>query len=120
MTLSLSRAQILAHRRRASGLEERSDYTAESLRRAAWAGLQDSMPRAALLSIHARVTDTRSDSWEDPALVQIWGPRFSAYAVPAKDRHVFTVSRMPDDPRGLAVAEDMATRMAALLGKRRM
>ena len=30
-----------------------------SLRRAAWAGLQDSMPRAALLSIHARVAGTQ-------------------------------------------------------------
>src|SRR4051794_24094111 len=113
--LEPSRAQILAHRRRASGLESRAPYGPDSLRRAAWAGLQDSMPRAALLSIHARVADTRPDSWEDPALVQLWGPRYSAYAVAAVDRHVFTVSRMPEDARGLAVANDMAARMAAVL-----
>jgi hypothetical protein len=36
-------------------LDERLRPGPDSLRRAAWAGLQDSMPRAALLSIHARV-----------------------------------------------------------------
>jgi hypothetical protein len=120
VTLNLLREQILGHRRRASCLEERLPYAADSLRRAAWAGLQDSMPRAAVLSIHARLSGTRPDSWEDPALVQIWGPRYSAYAVPAEDRHVFTVSRMPDEARGLAVAEDMAARMAGFLVGRRM
>lgn len=118
--LKLDRAQILAHRRRVSALDERLPYAPESLRRAAWAGLQDSMPRAAVLSIHARVSSTEPNSWEDPALVQLWGPRFSAYAVPAQDRHVFTTSRMPEDARGMAVAEDMAARMTAFLGDRRM
>lgn len=118
--LDLGREQILAHRRRASFLEERLPAGTASLKRAAYAGLQDSMPRAALLSIHARVEDTGPSAWEDPALVQIWGPRFSAYAVAAEDRHVFTVSRMPEDARGLAVAEDMAARMAAFLAGRRM
>ena len=42
---------------------------------AVWAGLQDSMPRAALLSIHARMAGTEPESWEDPSLVQVWGPR---------------------------------------------
>ena len=36
-----------------------------SLQRAAWAGLQDSMPRAALLSIHARVDGAGPSAWED-------------------------------------------------------
>ena len=56
--LSLTRPQILAFRRRAGGLDERLPPGQESLRRAAWAGLQDSVPRAALLSIHARVAGT--------------------------------------------------------------
>ncbi len=47
-----------------------------SLRRAARAGLQDSMPRVALLSIHARVTEAGPSAWADPSLVQVWGPRY--------------------------------------------
>ena len=53
--LELTREQILAFRRRVGGLDERLPAGPESLRRAAWAGLQDSMPRAAVLSLHARV-----------------------------------------------------------------
>ena len=53
--LQLTREQILAYRRHVQALDERLPAGARSLRRAAWAGLQDSMPRAALLSIHARV-----------------------------------------------------------------
>src|SRR5215210_5080873 len=93
---------------------------AESLRRAAWAGLQDSMPRAAVLSIHARVADTRPDTWADPAFVQVWGPRFQAYVVPAEDYALFTVARYPDDARGRRVAEDMASRLHDHLQGRRL
>jgi len=53
--IDLTRAQILAFRRHVGALDERLPLGARSLRRAAWAGLQDSVPRAALLSIHARV-----------------------------------------------------------------
>ena len=56
--LDLTRPQILAFRRQAGVLDERLPPGPRSLRRAAWAGLQDSMPRAALLSIHARVGGT--------------------------------------------------------------
>jgi hypothetical protein len=56
--LELSRAQILCFRRNAGSLDERLPAAAKSLRLAAWAGLQDSSPRAALLSSHARVEDT--------------------------------------------------------------
>src|SRR6059036_3001001 len=84
--LDLTRSQILAFRRHVGALDERLARGSRSLRRAAWAGLQDSMPRAALLSIHARVEGAHPSSWEDPALVQLWGPRFSAYVVPARDR----------------------------------
>src|SRR5687767_11646329 len=92
----------------------------ESLRRAAWAGLQDSMPRAALLSIHARVEGTEPFTWEDPSLVQLWGPRYSTYVVAARDLAVFSLGRLPDDARGRAVAEDLAARLHALLGDARM
>src|SRR6187399_1104115 len=99
--LPLTRAQILAHRLRVS-LDERLPPGAASLRRAAWAGLSDSMPRGALLSIHARVARTGPDAWEDPALIQVWGPRFSAYVIAAEDRAVFTLGRMPDEPARVA------------------
>src|SRR5690349_17772829 len=117
--LDLTRDQILAFRRRVGALDERLPWGARSLRRAAWAGLQDSMPRAALLSIHARVEGAHSSSWEDPALVQVWGPRFSVYVVPARDHAFFTLARLPDDDRGRLRAEDMAARIHAFLDGRR-
>ncbi len=84
--LELTRTQILAFRRNVQALDERLPPGPDSLRHAAWAGLQDSMPRAALLSIHARVAGTQPSTWEDPSLVQVWGPRFSVYVIPAPDR----------------------------------
>ena len=113
--LDLTRTQILAFRRRVGALDERLPRGARSLRRAAWAGLQDSMPRAALLSIHARVEGTGPSTWEDPSLVQLWGPRFSAYVVAARDLAVFSLGRFPDDAKGRRVAEDLAARLHALL-----
>ena len=116
----LSREQILAYRRSVQALDERLPPGAASLRQAAWAGLQDSMPRAALLSLHARMEGTGPSSWEDPALVQLWGPRFSAYVVPRQDVAVFSLGRLPSDPRALRRAEDIAERLAAFLGDRAM
>src|ERR1700756_2873078 len=98
--LELTRAQILAFRRRVGALDERLPAGAKSLRQAAWAGLQDSMPRAALLQIHARGEGAHPPIWDDDALVQVWGPRFSTYDVPAEDHAIFTVGRHPDDARG--------------------
>jgi len=114
------RSQILAFRRRAGALDERLPRGSRSLRRAAWAGLQDSMPRAAVLSIHARVEGTQPSAWEDPSLVQLWGPRFSAYVVAARDLPFFSLARLPDDERGRRKAEDLAARLHAFLAGRRM
>ena len=118
--LELTRDQILAFRRRVGALDERLPRGARSLRRAAWAGLTDSVPRSALLSIHARVEGTRPSTWEDRSLVHVWGPRYSTYLVPARDHGIFTVGRLPDDPRRRRVAEDMAARLHAYLGGRRL
>lgn len=118
--LALSRAQILAYRRAAGALNDRLATGANSLRRAAWAGLQDSMPRAALLSLHARVHGIRSDTWEHPALVQIWGPRYSVYVVAAEDRAIFTLGRLPDDVSGRRFAQETADLLEGLLDGRRM
>ncbi len=70
ISLELTRSQILAFRRRAAALDERLPHGQHALRHAAWAGLQDSMPRAALLSIHARMAATESGSWEDASIVR--------------------------------------------------
>lgn len=118
--IELSRTQILTFRRRVGSLDERLPPGAKSLRIAAWAGLQDSMPRAALLSINARVRGTNSSAWEHPSLVQLWGPRFSNYVVAAKDLPVFSLGRMPGDDRRRARAHDTASRLHALLEGRRM
>ena len=71
------------------------------------------MPRAALLSIHARVEGTHSSTWEDPALVQLWGPRFNNYVVPADDLAVFALGTYPEDAQGQRRAEDLADRLEA-------
>src|SRR5919201_1754883 len=108
MPIQLTRAQILAHRRRVGALDSRLPAGAPSLRQAAWAGLTDSMPRAALLSIHARVEATTATTWEEPPLVQVWGPRFSAYVIADLDRAVFTLGRLPDEGPKRRFAEQMA------------
>ena len=118
--LELSRSQILSFRRHAGSLDQRLPPGPESLRRAAWAGLQDSMPRAALLSIHARVAGTNPDTWEHPSLVQLWGPRFSAYVVAAEDQAVFSLGRLPEDAPRDRRAHDTASRLHAYLNGRRM
>src|SRR5256714_10020593 len=111
--LVLSRAEILAFRRRVGALDERLPPGRRSLRQAAWAGLQDSMPRAALLSIHARVQGAEPSSWEDPSLVQVWGPRYQVYVVAACDLPVFSLGRLPDDAKGRRRAEELAARLHA-------
>jgi hypothetical protein len=118
--LELTRMQVLAYRRTVQALDERLPAGSDSLRLAAWAGLQDSMPRAALLSIHARVEGTAPSTWQDAALIQLWGPRFSAYVVAARDRAVFSLGRLADDGRERRVAEDIAARLHALLDGRTM
>jgi hypothetical protein len=118
--LRVTRAQILAFRRVVQALDERLPPGRPSLRQAAWVGLQDSMPRAALLSIHARVDGTTPAAWEAPSLVQLWGPRYSAYVVDARDAPAFTLGRLPDSGSTRRVAESLADRLAQVLGGTRM
>jgi hypothetical protein len=118
--LALTREQILSFRRHVGALDERLPFGADSLRQAAWAGLQDSMPRAALLSIHARLAGAGPSAWEDPALIQLWGPRYQVYVVAESDLPVFSLGRLPDDAKGRQRAVDTAEQLRAHLGGRRM
>ena len=117
LVLALRRDQILRYRRAVASLDRRLPAGPDSLRRAAWVGLQDSMPRAALLSLHARVAGVTAGSWEDPSLIQVWGPRFSVFVVAALDRALFTVALLPDDPRGRERAQRLAAQLHDLLAE---
>src|SRR5512132_3491016 len=118
--LRVTRQQILAFRRRVGALDERMPMGSKSLRQAAWAGLQDSMPRAALLSLHARVDGVEPSTWEHPSLAQLWGPRYSTYVVPKRDFALFSLGRLPDDARGRGRAEETAARVHLHLDGARM
>jgi Winged helix DNA-binding domain len=118
--LEVTREQILAFRRRVGALDERLPPGANSLRIAAWCGLQDSMPRAALLSLHARVVGVHTETLDDPSLAQLWGPRYSTYVVAKRDFALFSLGRLPDDAKGRARAERMAELVVGVLGHSRM
>lgn len=118
--LDLTREQILAFRRRAQALDERRPAGPGSLRLAAGTGLQDSVPRSALHALHARVEGTAPDAWADPALVQVWGPRYAAYVVPAGEHAVFTLGRLPDRGRTRDRAMSLASRLHQHLDGRRL
>jgi hypothetical protein len=118
--LRLTRRQILAFRRRSGGLDARRPMGSESLEHAASAGLQDSMPRAALLSLHARVEGVEPSTWEHSSLAQLWGPRYCTYVVPKRDFALFSLGRLPDDAKGRLRAEQTAERLRCHLGAARM
>lgn len=117
--LELTREQILAFRRRVQALEQRLPPGGDSLRRAAGAGLQDSVPRSALHSLHARVEGVAPDALDDPALVQVWGPRYTAFVVPSDAHAAFTLARLPEKGRLRERALDLATRLHEHLDGRR-
>src|SRR5256885_16697034 len=89
----ISRENVLAFRQRATYLHQR--LPPGRLVRAAFAGLQDSAPRSAVLALHARVRDVSPSAWKDPRLAQVWGPRGAVYVVPAHDVAVFSLCRVP-------------------------
>src|SRR3989442_3483994 len=108
---SITRENVLAFRQRATYLHRR--LPPGRLAEAAFAGLQDSAPRSAVLALHARVKDVSLSAWKDPRFVQVWGPRGAVYVVASHDVAVFTLGRSPRDPvLGAAVraAADKAKR----------
>ena len=119
-SLELTREQILAYRRRVQSLDARLPPGGNSLRLAAWAGLQDSVPRSALHSLHARVQGVGANAWEDPALVQVWGPRYTAFAVPSDAHAAFTLARLPQKGRIRDRAFELAARLHEHLDGRQL
>lgn len=111
--VTVTRDQILARRLRTSHLDRR--LAREDIDKAAYVGLQDSVPRSALLSLHARVEDVDFDAWDDPRLVQVWGPRGSVYVIPGDDLAVFTLGRLPRDADQRRVVEEDGRRIRELL-----
>ena len=73
------------------------------------------MPRAALLSLHARIEGVEPTTWKDRSLAQLWGPRYSTYVVPKRDFALFSLGRRPDDARGRERAERTAEQVHAYL-----
>jgi Winged helix DNA-binding domain len=118
--LKVTRQQILAFRRQTGSLDERLPMSSQSLRHAAWAGLQDSMPRGALLSLYARVEGVESSTWAHSSLAQLWGPRYHTYVVPRQDFALFSLGRLPDNAKGRLRAERMAEWLRAQLDGRRL
>src|SRR3989441_999097 len=93
---SITRENVLAFRQRATHLHRR--LPPGRLVDAAFAGLQDSAPRSAVLALHARVQDVSPSAWKDPRFVQVWGPRGAVYVSPSQDVAVFTLGRSPRNP----------------------
>jgi Winged helix DNA-binding domain len=112
----IARSQALAFRQHAMHLHRRLGRG--MLAKAAFSGLQDSSPRSAVLALHARVRDVSLSAWEDPQLVQIWGPRGADYVVPKTDMAVFTIGRLPRDPLNRAAVDSAMERVATAMLKR--
>lgn len=110
---AVTRSQILGYRLRANHLDQR--LAREDVDKAAYVGLQDSVPRSALLSLHARVDEIGFDAWDDPKLVQVWGPRGSVYVIPRGALAVFTLGRLPRDAHQRRGIEEDAQRVRELL-----
>lgn len=113
--LELARDGVLGHRRRVSLLDRRVPWSDDAVQQAAWAGLTDSMPRAALSSLHARLAEVEPDALDDEELVQVWGPRYSVYVVHEDDVAVFTRGRLPPGGRSRRRADDIASRLSEFL-----
>lgn len=104
--MKVSRDQVVAYRLRANHLDRR--LPAGSLPEAAFAGLQDSAPRAALVALHARVEQVGPDDWADPSLAQIWHRAETVFVIPAADRWVWALGAWPRDPATSALLERLA------------
>ena len=108
---------VLRFRLRATHLDER--LPSGKLSAAAYGGLQDTAPRAAQISLHARVEGATPSAWEHPSLVQIWF-RGADYVVPRADLAAFTLGCLPRDPDQRASLEAIADDVVRALDGQRM
>jgi hypothetical protein len=113
--LRVSRALAVRYRLQVNNLSRR--LPAGSYAEAAFAGLQDTAPRDALLGLHARVAECESSAWEDPRLIQTYSPRRAVYVLPRRDFGIFTVGRLPRDPAARQALEDRAERAGRELAR---
>ena len=111
--LVVQRFQVLWHRVRVNHLAAR--LPVGSFAAAAFAGLQDSAPRAALTALYARVEDVGPGDWEDASLVQTWAPRGAVFVVPRSDLAVFTRGIVPRDPEVRRALEQVVRRARDLV-----
>ncbi|NND03772.1 MAG: hypothetical protein HKN91_13400, partial [Acidimicrobiia bacterium] len=112
----LDRRKVLSYRYQVNGLQGR--LPEGDLAAAAHSGLQDSAPRAGVMSLHARVESVEADSWTSRELVQVWGPRGAVYVVPKADLATFTFGLMPRDPDRVADLEKKAKQVLRVLNGR--
>ena len=112
--LRVSPAQAVNYRLAVNNLASR--LAPGSYVEAAYAGLQDTAPRDALLGMHARVAACEPSAWQDPRLIQTYSPRAAVYVLPAADLGVFTVGRLPRDAEARQVVEDLAEAACRALG----
>jgi hypothetical protein len=114
--LTLARRHAIAFRLAANDLTTRLPSGSHAT--AARQAIQDTYPRSALISLHARVEDCESAAWEDARLIQTYSPRAAVHVLPVADWAVFTVGRLPLDPGGRRQVEIEADRaVAALAGQ---
>lgn len=108
MGIRVESAQAVAYRLHVNNLTER--LPAGSYEQAAAYAVQDTYPRSALLSLHARVADCEPTAWEDRSLVQTYSPRAAVHVLPAADIGIFTVGRLPLDAEARRAVLDNADR----------
>ncbi|MGH3426353.1 MAG: DNA glycosylase AlkZ-like family protein [Mycobacteriales bacterium] len=114
MTQEVSAPAVFALRLRTQHLLKR--LPRHSIVAASFGGLQDSAPRSAVTSLHARTHEVEPNDWDHPDLVQVWGPREAVYVVPKADRAVFTLGRLPRAPDAQVKLERILDRARRVVG----
>jgi winged helix DNA-binding protein len=112
--MRISREQVIAYRLQVNHLTAR--LAPGSYAEAAHAAIQDTVPRSALLSLHARVSGCEPAAWEDPRLVQTYSPRAAVHVLPERDLGIFTVGRLPDDPAERRAIEELSDQVCRRVG----
>lgn len=111
--MRITRSQAVAYRLHVNNLDAR--LPPGSYVEAANFAIQDTVPRSALISLHARVQACEPAAWEDTRLVQTYSPRAAVHVVPDRDLGIFTIGRLPDDPEERRATEGLADSICRLV-----